>query len=224
MGDVEAVRRLAPRLQSPRIGIDDDGGQIYLVSSEFESLTSRDDVLALASQMIVTLRGAMRVAGIVEHDPIQPDAVVERGGDGSESRTVYRFAQSAAMIAEAFPPTVLINGTLAPIPGLKVEAALDNDHVARALALLAREPTWYDLYKVLELIEQDVGGERALQSLSWEQADELRRFTHTANNAGALGLDARHARLDWQPPANPMPLTDATDMIRRLMEKWLATK
>ena len=128
------------------------------------------------------------------------------------------------MIAEAFPSTILINGTPVPPPSLKAETAFDNDYVAIALALLAEEPMWSDLYKVLELIEQDCGGEKAFYALGWEPEAELRRFTHTANNLGALGLDARHARLDWTVPARPMSLADATELIRRLMERWLASK
>jgi hypothetical protein len=224
MGDLDAVRRLSPRLQSPRLAIEEEASGVYLVSSEFEDLATRDEVSALARQIIVTVRGAMRLAGIVEHAPLELDAVVERGPDGSESKTLYRSAQAAAVIAEAFPPTILISGTPVPPPPLKAEAAFDNDHVAIALALLAEEPTWYDLYKVLELIEQDYGGEKAFYALNWEPEAELRRFTHTANNVGALGLDARHARLDWTVPADPMSLAEATELIRRLLERWLASK
>ena len=156
MGEVDGVRRLAPRLQSPRLAIEEEAGGVCLVSSEFEGLATRDEVSALARQIIVTVRGAMRVAGIVEHAPIELDAVVERAPDGSESRTLYRSAQAAAVIAEAFPSAILIGGASVPPSSLKVEAAFDSDHVAIALALLAEVPTWSDLYKVMPLAAQSL--------------------------------------------------------------------
>ena len=95
MGDVDAIRRLAPRLQSHRLAIEEEASGVYLVSSEFEGLATRDEVSALARQIVVTVRGAMRVAGIVEHAPIELDAVVERAPNGGESKTLYRSVQAA---------------------------------------------------------------------------------------------------------------------------------
>jgi len=84
---------------------------------------------------------------------------------------------------------------------------------------------WRPLYRVLDAIEEDMGGEKALESMlkerKWVDGSELKRFTHTANNYQAIGDLARHGRGDWQPPDNPMTLGDAEQQISTLLKSWL---
>jgi len=50
-------------------------------------------------------------------------------------------------------------------------------------------------YKILEIIELDVGG--SIYQEGWTNKSEATRFTQTANSAEALGDAARHAKNMW---------------------------
>jgi hypothetical protein len=77
---------------------------------------------------------------------------------------------------------------------------------------------------VLDIIREDVGDLRSIESRSGVATREISRFTQTANSYQALGSAARHAILRNAPPKSPMPLSEATELIRRLLRFWLADK
>lgn len=95
---------------------------------------------------------------------------------------------------------------------------------ARALALYGGlAHTWSNLYMVMEVIEDDLDGEAALIRQFPLPEYEIKAFKHTANSFPALGPDARHAK-DFAPPASPMTLRDAQDLVQRTLSHWLDSK
>lgn len=50
---------------------------------------------------------------------------------------------------------------------------------------------------------------------------EVERFTWTANSVWAIGVDARHGRLDWKRPSDPMSLEEAANLARPIVEAWI---
>jgi hypothetical protein len=92
------------------------------------------------------------------------------------------------------------------------------------LALLAVPPTWSPLYAALDLVIQDQRTDRSagVESRGAVRA-EVERFTWTANSVWAIGVDARHGRLDWKRPPDPMSLEEAADLIGRIVEAWIDT-
>ena len=219
------LEAVAPHLQAPHVRLEKDGDTIFLTSSTFDEMTSRDEVFAEAKRMVPWIKAAIRLAGISPTGQVAAHRVEEQTPDGPRSTTYAQVGLAAALTISALPPTILIDGKPPPPPPpIPVELALRDARAARALELFARDPNWYDLYKVLDVIEEDVGGEKSLEGKGWASAKELKRFTATANSLGALGLDARHARDAWKPPKSPMTLEDAVDLIRRVLNPWLATK
>lgn len=106
-----------------------------------------------------------------------------------------------------------------------VSQALANPEISRALILYgALEPNWKNLYLVLEVIEDDMGGEAELKASGLLRAKELDSFKHTANSYRAVEREARHATLSREPPANPMPIDKASEFIRELLRAWLNFK
>jgi hypothetical protein len=77
---------------------------------------------------------------------------------------------------------------------------------------------------VLEVIEQDLGGERQLRTKPWPSKAPLTRFTSTADNALAIGDEARHGQRRHDPPAKLMTLNEADALIRSLIGQWLERK
>ncbi|WP_337286430.1 hypothetical protein [Candidatus Methylomirabilis sp.] len=54
--------------------------------------------------------------------------------------------------------------------------------------------------------------------------DEVKRFTRTANSVTTAGDQARHGKERTAPPAKPMPLASARNLIDGLLRSWLAWK
>jgi hypothetical protein len=221
-GDVTALKAVAPYLQTPELRLEVDGDTIYLKSMTLEALTWPDDVIAAARRMVPSIKAAIRLAGVTGLRAVNAYRVVVQTPEGPRN-FVYVYAQEAVGVGEALSATVL-GGSQPPPAPIPIEIALTDARVALALELFAHDPNWYDFYKVLDVVEEDVGGERALEAKGWFPRSELKRFTQTANSHGAVGLEARHARDAFRPPKVPMPLADSVDLIRRVLISWLATK
>ncbi len=104
-----------------------------------------------------------------------------------------------------------------------VALANTDQKAAKALRLLGtREQSWTELYKLYEIVHSDVGNK--VFENGWATRNKIRLFTHTANSAGAVGDDARHAKEELAPPPSPMPLLEAQTLIRRLVMRWLRSK
>jgi hypothetical protein len=119
------------------------------------------------------------------------------------------------------------------------ELAMKNENVARALYYLnkAKGDDRYNLYKVYEEIEEDVGGDRLKQWIGEEK--KVQAFMEWANDDYISGKDARHSRagaLRWIKrfikerglqtryrresfPGAPCPI-DFQDII----QKWITAK
>ena len=105
-------------------------------------------------------------------------------------------------------------------------AVADQDaKVKESLRMLGSlEPTWANLHKVFEIIQSDIGGQ--MYKHGWVTKKEGNRFTQTANSALAIGDAARHPvdEKKYQPPQNPMSLSEARSLIRSLISKWVQSK
>jgi hypothetical protein len=83
---------------------------------------------------------------------------------------------------------------------------------------------WINLYKVYEVVRDDVGGKHVLVRNGWATADDIRRFTETAQSPQLLGDAARHAGRKRPPPPDPMTLDGAKALIGAMVRSWVSTK
>jgi hypothetical protein len=73
------------------------------------------------------------------------------------------------------------------------------------------------MYKALECIEDWVGGQGKLPSLGRASPGEIRRLKQTANSY------ARHRRGKFDPAEEPMEMTQARELLGRLIASAFAT-
>jgi hypothetical protein len=96
-----------------------------------------------------------------------------------------------------------------------------NESVQLALHFF-NNTTWFNLYKIYEVIRYDVGGGEKLNALS--NKSELKRFTQIAQSRASLGDQARHASQKYKPPKKEMSLDEASKLIKSLFKNWVQGK
>jgi hypothetical protein len=101
-----------------------------------------------------------------------------------------------------------------------LRASKKNSNVQDALKFY-RNGNWFNLYKVYELVKDDVNGEKEILSRKWISKTSLKRFTQMAQSRAGLGDDARHASKKYKPPAKAMSLTEAKTIIGTLLQNWI---
>ncbi len=213
-------------LRSPEHTVIEENGFYYLKSSDFNSLSSADEVRERAIAIIDMLNGAMKLH-IHNFRGVFEDGVTIIKEDGSRHHYAYLGGTIAAR-AKVSATVTTSNGTqqIAPRPS-NVESwlslAKSDKDVADALHFF-RENTWINFYKVYEIIKDDVGGKKAITTNGWATKKGLERFTHTAQSRAALGDYARHASKKDTPPAQPMPIQEAESLIRRVLLSWFRSK
>lgn len=87
-----------------------------------------------------------------------------------------------------------------------------------------KEDTWISLYKVFEIIRDDLGSEDELISNKWTTKKIIHQFTGTAQSEDVLGAEARHASKRYRAPKIPMSKFEAHYFVRELLKNWLQTK
>jgi hypothetical protein len=125
-------------------------------------------------------------------------------------------------------------GPAGPIPKL-VFLAHSDSKVADLLELLngGDLSSWPGLYRIFEVIQSDLGsnkpGRDAIVSNGWATQDQIERFRFSANSPKTSGLKARHGdeTATHAPKGfhlSPMPVSEARDLIKRILSSWLEVK
>ena len=229
-GDNEIIQELSKVFTGSEYSIEKRDGNNVLLSQQFEKLDDYSLVKARALELLTVLN-----AGLVLIS--RPDARLSMGGvmERQENGHVIHYAEgtctgtgSAHCTAVVIRADGMIEEAYATDPLLKwVKIAESDDHVARALLLIAHDlNTWYGLYKIGEVIEE--GGCTLCRRggpLRWD----FERLKRTAQSYKLLGVDARHASNKndsslQTPMPDPMTLEEAKSFILRLMQGWLNEK
>ena len=189
----------------------------FLTLPDVPADATSEAIKAAADQLIEMVNGAARLY-YPNFEPIKYVSVTRPKDDGTRQGYGYLTAQVGDNVFTVVNPgdTMLHDW---------VEFGLTDDDVARALYLYgALEPSWKNLYMVIEVIEDDLGGETNLIGVGIVSHADLKLFKHTANSYRALGSDARHATLATDPPKSSMSLASAKNLVRELMRAWVQLK
>lgn len=203
-----------------------------LESETFDTLSTAEEVLARASELLLYLSAVLRI----ERDAVEPlrsGAVFKKYDDGREDahvcqhETLNARAEFIAGIAYADDrsgrPAIVQPSQPSSVKA--VELALRDPAVAKALRLVGRgAKSWGDLYRLYEVIEDDLGGQHRAQSLCWVNKTDLRRFKQSACSPSVGGDEARHGRESQEPPPNPMTLPEAEAFVLHLLAAWIEWK
>lgn len=85
------------------------------------------------------------------------------------------------------------------------------------------DKTWWNLYKIYELICEDMGGRKNLYQ--YIPKPDISLFTQAAQSRDLLGDNARHAsKKKYKPPKENFTLDQASLLLEELFRIWINTK
>jgi hypothetical protein len=195
----------------------------YLSSSDLDKLTDHSDILSKARQFLDAANGAANIVHS-NHKPVGLGALKERNENGgfniyiSLSDTIQaRSRLTATMTTNQDPDPKTIKTTIERW----IEIA-DREENVRDVLHFFNETTWWNLYKIYEIIKDDVGGQNRLYQLI--PKTEIKQFTQAAQSRDLLGDHARHASKTYVPPTTPLTLSQAQTTLKKLFANWIQLK
>jgi hypothetical protein len=235
-GDVRDLEFLAKTLTiGARKVLRDETSHGYLYESEsFRSCSTSEEVERLADSEVAILSGILMLEREAR-DRLKYGAVHRLNSNGG--RDVFlRICESLQVRVDTDAVTAVITDAAgnvikqpAPPPPRSVtllQLSTIDTAIAKILRLLSAPDamTWVGLYRIHEVIEDDVGGQHKLEKLGWGSAEDLRRFKHSANSVQVGGDQSRHGKEPQVPPKNPMTLPEAEAYAKYIVQAWLTNK
>lgn len=209
-----------------------DSGFIY-ESDVFLSENDPHEVLSLARAELQVLSGVLRFTRN-SLQPLKAGAVFRLRQDGVRDTFVFSHGVTGVHIEVGEPSVHILDVDGKPVPqpvnipqSVRLSLlALNDPEVAKAMRLLASSTysKWVEMYRLYEVVEESVGGQRELVKRNWCAVDAIRRFKHTANSVSALGDESRHGREDTNPPRDPMTHDEGTAFLNCILQSWFAEK
>lgn len=230
VGYDEDLGRIASLSQAPRWSVcDRDGGYIL----EADAFASSPDAAAVRDYargiLLPVINGIARMTfprSMLSRISLGPG--VDFTGSQGE-RIGHRFIQQSVVVSVSDTATVTVPSGPAPAltpPSMSVAnlvtVLLHDQKVLDALDFFAYEDQWaVNLYKVFEIVRDDVGGKNQdLINRQWATDEELDNF-RSVHDSEAIGRQARHAVRKQQSPTSPMSEDEARAFIRGVLEQWL---
>lgn len=216
-GGEEEIRVLDALLTAEQFRIDKPGERNLLTLPDVPVDAGSEAIKAAADQLVDVVNGAARLY-YPKFEGVSYVSVTRLREDGTREGFGYLTAEVGDNVF-----TALGSGdkTLSDW----IEIGLSDNDVARAFFLYGSlDSSWKNLYMVIEVIEDDLGGESELIDAGMASAADIKQLKHTANSYRALGREARHATLATEPPKSPMTLEEAKGVIRELLRAWVQSK
>jgi hypothetical protein len=197
--------------------IDTWEGEKLLSLSGIASEADPETVYTASSQLVDIINGAAKLYYKKFHG-VSFNKVSRMKKDGK--RIVYGYLD-----AHARDFTILSINPNDKTLSSWIDTAFDEPEIARALYLFGvLESNWKNLYMVLVVIENDFGDESFLLDANLVSKNDIKLFKRTANSYKSIGRDARHGKLNFEPPPSPMKLEKAYELISALLKGWIKYK
>lgn len=223
-GDSHDLEQLAEIYDMPECQIIKEGNKFLLKSNKFdkfELIKNGPDVRKEADKIIKILNGVCILSkGLLE--PIITGRIICRKmNEKGERIEIY------SEVVDSDVMLTIIYKEKTPKEQMQewIVKALKDEKIFKILKMYGENKTsWSDLYNILEVIADDVGGETKIVNKKWAGRKSIERFKHTANSPEILGERARHLVQNTISPKEPMSHREAKFLIRNLMFNWLNYK
>jgi hypothetical protein len=211
LGSDDALARLSQAFTVPPVQILLDGRDYRLEAAELDGLSRSQDVMNAATRLLDSATALLYVyTGIAAH--VRPGNAYWIDGSGREHGIGCSvFGTLCRLEPDAMAKlTAVVPGSERPKVAAILSSAASDLVVAKLLSTIPdHEPSWADLYVLLEII----GGKRVLQGRGYASRSDLNRLFQTANYY-------RHGTGVSLPPV-PVSIVQARGMVRGFVSRWL---
>jgi hypothetical protein len=195
----------------------------FLTSNVLDKLTDAREIESMANQFLDTFNGALNVI-YRNHKKVGTGVIKQKAENGGYNITV--IIDDTIELRDRLFPVTLSKGSEASATSLTIGESwfttAEKDSAVRDVLHFFNDLTWWNLYKIYEIIRDDVKDQKRLNKLI--NRKRLSHFTQSAQSRDSLGDAARHASKKYKPPPSHLSLNDATDIIIELFTNWIATK
>jgi hypothetical protein len=236
LGDARDLEYLSEVLGTgERMVLRDERSSGYVYESKsFEPCSRPDEVERIARDEVAILSGILKFERGAR-DALECGCVCRKNANGGLEVFVHvRESLSARDITDAIVATVtdaagnVVTESSPPLSRslILLRLAVTDGAVAKVLRLSSADDasTWVGLYRIHEVIENDVGGQRKISAQGWGSANDLNRFRHSANSVQVGGDESRHGKEQQAAPKNPMTLSEAHAYVNYVVQAWIASK
>lgn len=216
-GDKLDIEELQSGLSSGNWTITKEGCKYYLNSDILDELSTNRQIADKAAEFIDIINGAANIL-YIDHGKVK----IGNHKIVKDNKTNYVLMTETGYCKLKSQPrkTFLVEDKEISKP--TIETWLVKSQTNRDILDILHffnEITWWNLYKIYEIIRDDVGGQKGLTKIG--NKTELNHFTQAAQSRELLGDKARHASKKYKPPTNKLTIDHATDIIVRLFKNWL---
>jgi hypothetical protein len=208
------LKKAADYFKTTQFSISKAEDEYFICSDKFNDIKSTNEISKIANSFLEKINGILKLK-FQGFNTIALDSLF-----------IFEDENGISKIA-AMRATLSGRGDLTAIPnstGDEVENHINqtekliNDLIATEVFHFYSQPTsWINLYKIYEIIRDNIGDKRIIQILS---KNELSRFTGTAQSRDKIGDDARHSSKKYSGHADPMTIEEANELIKKLIIKW----
>lgn len=226
-GDREILETLTAIFDSDTLRVSREGNKFFLESSYFEELESVEAVHTEALRLTQLINGAAFLILGVQAKIATTSTIGPRNGAPPPITIHAEAVDLLAQLPKLGKP--ILNDAVAdslPWPGedpaTLVGLAKSDTQVAKVLDQLQHDGwKWVNLIRLIEIVEEDVG---SIPKVGYATDEEMKRLRHSADNPSVAGRDARHARVKFEPPRNPMSQREARQLVERILKFWVNNK
>ncbi len=223
-GDSFDLEKLSKSLNLPELCITKKGQNYILKSTDFNSLEKENDVHSKAEKILSRINGSAWLV-LRMRKPLEEVRVCRVSDDGEIKSSV--FLKGTGYISRSFIEKIFgikKEGSVQEIfqadiiPEI-ISIAQNDENVDTVLRLLGDHPKGLvNLYNILEVVENDVGGIPKIVEKRWATRNAIGLFKRTAN------FLARHKKKKIKPPEKLMTLPEARSLIRNIIRGWIQSK
>jgi hypothetical protein len=203
----------------------EEDSNFYLTSKAWNKLGESREVHDQAKDFIQLLENAAYLH-FRDTAPISIGGMVRIDDDGRRQHILIAEAGRITLRGVRVKATGTVGEPKAIASGpehqlIKVLRNSPKDPLVKDALKFYRKGDWVSLYKAYEIVNDAVHGKREIVRRGWIPKESINRFTQTAQSRKALGDEARHASVKFDPPKNPMTINEAKTIIGSLLQKWL---
>lgn len=212
-GDGPILESLSAEKNSP---IEKSRNEFVLKINEFENYDTANDIRKLACDYLEALNGILFLQDGIG-SAIKVNSVYEVNND--DSRDIYLFPEPGVMQLRGFAPTINITSNSGEVmvstPYQMTFPAIDKSRSDEPLQKILKEIVTREFdFPVLSNIIEILQSVKGAKLYDWESKSKIDLLMRTSQSY-------RHGISRFVAPPNPMSLSDAQQITRHLIKKYI---